>query len=213
LKSFYLFTFLLGPAYIRLNQSAIRSKKQLDIAIVKEHKEIYNKVENHLTEYHHLLKTTPILKQYSHHLLSHIEHCYFAPSFYKDQLQAQEQAQIAQSIRETIKQQKLIIRVTDKSNVFYCSSMIDFEHKVEKYFIETNAFLLLSHNPFNEIFDKVTDLLKKLSNETPKRILQWQCKKMMPDLTKCELAHLYFNPKTHKVCTDLLLVLLLLLFK
>ncbi|CAF4744289.1 unnamed protein product, partial [Rotaria sp. Silwood2] len=26
----------------------------------------------------------------------------------------------------------------------------------------------------------------------------WQYKKMMPDRTKCELAHLYFNPKTHK---------------
>ncbi|CAF3780427.1 unnamed protein product, partial [Rotaria sp. Silwood1] len=31
-----------------------------------------------------------------------------------------------------------------------------------------------------------------------KFILQWQYKRMIPDVTKCELAHLYFNPKTHK---------------
>ena len=55
----------------------------------------------------------------------------------------------------------------------------------------------LSYNPFNEILDKVIQLLNKLVSK--KLILQWQYKKMVPDRAKCELAHLYFNPKTHKV--------------
>ena len=55
----------------------------------------------------------------------------------------------------------------------------------------------LSDNPFDEIFDKVVQLLDKLQSK--KLILQWQFKKMMPKREETELAHLYFNPKTHKV--------------
>ncbi|CAF2061701.1 unnamed protein product [Rotaria magnacalcarata] len=69
----------------------------------------------------------------------------------------------------------LIIRVTDKGNNFYIE---------------------LSSNPFNEIFDKVVQLLGALHQKG--LIRKWQYEQMMPDRTKCELAHLYFNPKTHK---------------
>ncbi|CAF4778156.1 unnamed protein product, partial [Rotaria socialis] len=39
----------LGPSYIRVNQSAIRPKCQQETEIKNEHKDIYSKVENHLT--------------------------------------------------------------------------------------------------------------------------------------------------------------------
>jgi len=55
----------------------------------------------------------------------------------------------------------------------------------------------LSNNPFNEILDKVIQLLNHLRSK--KYILKWQYEQMMPDRTNSELAHLYFNPKTHKV--------------
>ena len=87
--------------------------------------------------------------------------------------------------------------MTDKGHNFYIGSNIAFEKKVQKFFSDTNAFIELSHNPFNEILDKVIELLNKLASK--KLIFQWQCKEMMPDRTKCELAHLYFNHKTHKV--------------
>ncbi|CAF4078673.1 unnamed protein product, partial [Rotaria sordida] len=187
----------LGPSYIRLNQSAIRPKSQQLTGIKDEHKDIYKKVENHLVEKPHCIpRTKPIFKEYSNHLLDYLNHSYFTPLPYKDQLQTLEQAQIVGSIRQIIKNMDLIIRLTDKGHNFYIGLAIEFEKKVEKFFSDTNAFIELSYNPFNEILDKVIELLNKLYSK--KLIWKWQYEEMMPDRTKCELAHLYFNPKTHK---------------
>ncbi|CAF1289522.1 unnamed protein product [Rotaria sordida] len=187
----------LGPSYIRLNQSAIRPKSQQLTGIKDEHKDIYKKVENHLVEKPHCIpRTKPIFKEYSNHLLDYLNHSYFTPLPYKDQLQALEQAQIVGSIRQIIKNMDLIIRLTDKGHNFYIGLAIEFEKKIEKFFSDTNAFIELSYNPFNEILDKVIELLNKLYSK--KLIWKWQYEEMMPDRTKCELAHLYFNPKTHK---------------
>ncbi|CAM4984053.1 unnamed protein product [Rotaria socialis] len=90
----------------------------------------------------------------------------------------------------------LIIRVTDKGNNFYIDSVGEFEQKAGKFFSDTNAFIELSYNPFNEILNKVIQLLNTLRGKD--LIRKWQYEQMMPDRTKCELAHLYFNPKTHK---------------
>ena len=126
-----------------------------------------------------------------------MNHSYFTPLSYKDQLQTLEQAQTVSSIRHIIKNMNLVIRVTDKSHNFYIGLASEFEKKVENFFQDTNAFTELSYNPFNETLDKVLKLLDKFQSE--KRIYQWQYKKMVPDRTKVELPHLYFNPKTHKV--------------
>jgi hypothetical protein len=160
--------------------------------------------------------TIPIFKQYSNHLLEHLNHSYFAPLSYKDQLLTLEQAQVVNSIRHINKNMDLIIRVTDKGGNFYIGSASEFDKKVEKFFSETNAFIELSYNPFNEILDGVIELLQKLASK--KLILQWQFKLVMPDREKCELPHLYFNPKTHKVfslatCLNIYLSLLLFLIQ
>ena len=91
------------------------------------------------------------------------------------------------------------MRVVDKGNIFYVGCVSNFDQKVEKFFHDTNAFVELAQNPFNEILDKVVQLLRRLSSR--KLILQWQERKMMPNRMKCQLSHLYFNPKTHKVET------------
>jgi hypothetical protein len=57
--------------------------------------------------------------------------------------------------------------------------------------------MVLTDNPFDAILNKVIQLLNNLRSK--KLILLWQYEKMMPDRTKSQLAHLYFNPKTHKV--------------
>jgi hypothetical protein len=142
-------------------------------------------------------RTDPIFKEYSNHLLDYFNHCYFTPLSYKDQLQTLEQAQIVGSIRQIINNMDLIIRLTDKGKNFYIGLTSEFEKKVEKFFLDTNAFMELSSNPFNEILDSTIQLLDKFQSK--KLILQWQFKEMMPDREKTELPHLYFNPKTHKV--------------
>ena len=101
------------------------------------------------------------------------------------------------SIRKKIKKHNLIIRVTDKGHNFYIGRATEFRKKAQKLFSDTNAFTELSYNSFNDILDKVIRLLNQFAST--KHILQCQCKTMMPDRTKCELAHSYFNPKTHKV--------------
>ncbi|CAF4734617.1 unnamed protein product [Rotaria magnacalcarata] len=187
----------LGPPYIRVNQSAIRSKYQQETEIKNQHKDIYSKVENHLTEYpHRIPRNNTIFKQYSHHLLDYLNQSYFTPISYKDQLISREQAHILGSIRRTIKKMDLIIRVTDKGNKFYIGSATEFEQKAETFFSDKNAFMELSYNPFNETLAKVIQLLNTLRGKD--LIRKWQYEQMMPDRTTCELAHLYFNPKTHK---------------
>ncbi|CAF4392485.1 unnamed protein product [Rotaria magnacalcarata] len=187
----------LGPSYIRVNQSAIRPKCQQETEIKNEHKDIYSKVENHLTGYpHRIPRNNAIFKQYSDHLLDYLNQSYFTPLPYKDQYKSHEQAQILGSIRRIIQNMNLVIRVTDKGNNFYIGSVGEFEQKAQKFFSDTNAFIELSYNPFNEILDKVIQLLNTLRGKD--LIRKWQYEQMMPDRTKCELAHLYFNPKTHK---------------
>ncbi|CAF4085834.1 unnamed protein product, partial [Adineta steineri] len=187
----------LGPSYIRLNQSAIRPQVQQQAVIKDEHEDICKKVQNNLINKPHCIpRSNPIFTEYSNHLLNYLNQCYSSPLPYKIQLQTLEQAQILGSIRKIIKNMGLIIRVTDKGHSFYIGSSIEFEKKAQNFFSDTNAFEVLSNNPFNEIFDKVKQLLDKLCSK--KLIMKWQYEEMMPDRTKCELAHLYFNPKTHK---------------
>ncbi|CAF5174787.1 unnamed protein product, partial [Rotaria magnacalcarata] len=84
-----------GPYYIRVNQSAIRPKCQQETEIKNQHKDIYSKVENHLTGYPHLIpRNNAIFKQYSDHLLDYLNQSYFTPLAYNDQLISLEQAQI-----------------------------------------------------------------------------------------------------------------------
>ena len=191
----------LGSPCIRLNQSAIRPRFQQEVAMKKEHQNIFDKVQSHLIEHpYQIPRTNRIFKQYSTCLLDHLKHSYTAPISYKDQMLANEQAHIAQSIRAKIEQHGLILRVVDKGNNFYIGSAENFEQKVQKCFTDTNAFVQLLENPFNDILNRITQVLKTLASK--KLILQWQMREMLPDPLKSELSHLYFNPKTHKVSSN-----------
>jgi hypothetical protein len=169
-KLFFKQNFL-GPACIRLNQSAIRPQCQQETEIKNEHKDFYGKVEKHLTDYpHRIPRTKPIFQQYSNHLFQQLSHSYATPLSYKDQLVTLEQAHTVALIRQIIKNMNLIIRLTDKGNNFYIGLASEFEKKVEKFFSDTSAFVELSYNPFNEVLDSVTQLLDKLQSK--KLILQ-----------------------------------------
>ena len=206
-----MFKVISGPSCIRSNQSAIRTREQQATEVKDEHKDFYTNIQNHLVDYPHCIpRTTPIFDRYSAHLLDYFNQCYFTPLSYKDQLQTLEQAQVVSSIRQRMKNMGLIIRLTDKGHNFYIGSASEYEKKAEKFFQDTNAFIELSYNPFNEIFDKVVQLLTKLRSK--ELIRQWQFKKMMPDREKSELAHLYFNPKTHKVLERYFLIILIFIY-
>lgn len=167
------------------------------IELKREHATIVKEVQSKLIKSQGIPFGASIFKQYSTNLMNYFQQCYFTPLSFKDQIQSQQQARTVRSIRGTIKKKNLIIRLTDKGNNFYIGSKVEFEKKVQQFFSETNAFIRLSYNPFNDILNRVIQLLNNL--RTKKLIFQWQYNKMIPDKTKCELSHLYFNPKTHKV--------------
>ncbi|CAM2708160.1 unnamed protein product [Rotaria socialis] len=187
---------LLGPSCIRINQSAIRPRHQQEIAIQKDHKSVYDKVGHHLNEHYFVPMTATILKQYSNQLLHDLNRSYFSPLSYHDQILALKQAKKVVSIQRKIKKHHLILRVTDKGYNFYIGTEKEFDKKVQNFFQDTNAFIELKENPFNKIQDNVIHLLNQI--RAKKFILQWQCNKMIPNRIKCQLAHLYFNPKTYK---------------
>lgn len=54
---------------------------------------------------------------------------------------------------------QLIIRVTDKSNNFYIGAKIEFENKTQQYFIDTNAYVEVVDNPFDDVLNQVLQLL------------------------------------------------------
>ncbi|CAF4103748.1 unnamed protein product [Rotaria sordida] len=186
----------LGPSYIRLNQSAIYPRHQQEIVIGKQHEKIYEKVKQHLIKYHFIPLKATVFKTYSNEVLDYFDQSYFSPLPFKDQVQASEEAKTAAAIQRKIKKFNLILRLTDKGHNFYIGSATEFEKKVQTFFQETNAFMELRENPLDEILKKVIQLLNQLYAK--KLILSWKHKKMMPDRNKCELSHLYFNPKTHK---------------
>jgi len=139
-----------------------------------------------------------IFEIYSNELLTYLQQAYFTSLSFKDHIQAKEQANIFASIRKKLQEHHLTLRLTDKSNHFYIGLTSEFKKKELAYLNETNAYIQLNTNPFDEVLNKVIQLLNQLRSK--KFILKWQYDQMMPDVKKIELAHLYFNPKTHKVC-------------
>ena len=190
--------YLLGPSFIRLNQSATRPQEQQQSEIKQLHKDIFDKIQAYLmAPPYPIPRNNPLFKQFSERLLTYLKQSYSTPQPYKDQLQAQHQARIFSSILKLVQSKQLILRQTDKGNNFYLGAATDYEEKVQKFFTETDAFQELSSNPFKENLQEVCDLLDRLLKD--KEINGKQFTEMKPDQDKTELAHLYFNPKTHKV--------------
>lgn len=139
------------------------------------------------------------MKQYERDLHLYLHDSYLSHIPYQNQIQSLQQLHIATSIRKTIQQNNLILRVTDKGHNFYIGSAKEFEDKVQTFFQDTKAFEPLSENPFHQIKDKAIALLNQLREKGS--ISKKQYEEMAPDPKQTELAHLYFKPKTHKVKT------------
>ncbi|CAF4039803.1 unnamed protein product [Rotaria magnacalcarata] len=122
-----------GPSCIRINQSAIRSRHQQEIAIQKHHKSIYDIVRSHLSEHYFIPMTTTILKQYSNQLLHDFNFSYFSPLSYHDEI--------------------LTLNQATKGYNFYVGTEKEFDKKAQSFFQDTNAFIELKENPFNTIQD------------------------------------------------------------
>ena len=171
-----------------------------------------DKIGPYLLRHYSIQSGYPITKDLSVQLKTLLHHCYRASLSSRDVLCTRKDFRIMKSIRRKLKRNKLILRITDKSNIFYICRAVDFEKKVQAYREKTNAYQELTSNPLEEILYKVTRLLNDLRAKNCIQANQYD--EMMPKRAKVRLGYMYFNPKVHKVKIRLfeLIVLFFLLF-
>ena len=192
------FSFLLlGPKYIRPNQSWLLTQTKQNKWLDKEFQTIMNKIVPYLLRKYNIKSEYQVMKDLSVQLKTQIHGQYAASLSSRDVLRAREDLRIMKSIRRKLRKRKLILRITDKSNIFYIGRAIDFEKKVQAYREKTNAYQELTSNPLEAILLKVTRLLNDLRAKNCIQANQYD--DMMPKRAKVRLGYMYFNPKVHKV--------------
>lgn len=169
------------------------------------------KMVSHLDNRCHIRKTTPIIKQLSNHLKDRLTLRHMAPLSFNDEIRARRELHLVRPIRHKLAKAKLVLRPTDKSGVLHIGLASDYERKAIEYRANTRAYMELSSNPLQEIFDKVTHLLEDLKSKKQISVYK-QYDKMMPDRKKAHLAYMYFIPKAHKVNIQFHKILIIFLY-
>ena len=124
---------LLGPNYIRPNQSYIHSFKRRQKQLKHEHNNITNVIIPYLVRVHHMSNTLPIIKQFIQQIETYLQHRYMDSLSYRDIYRTRKEYKLIQSIESGLKKGKYILRVTDKSGIFHISHATDYEQKAEAY--------------------------------------------------------------------------------
>jgi hypothetical protein len=163
----------------------------------KEHQNIKNTITSYLVRVHHMLYSSPIIKQFIQEMEPRLYQRYMAPISYRDIYRARKELNLVKSIESKLRKGKYILRFTDKSGIFHVGHASDYEQKAEAYRQKTGAYIELENDPLWPIFDKVVHLLNSLRSKD--HIRAWQLNEMMPKRNKVALAYLYFIPKPHKV--------------
>ena len=158
-----------------------------------------DKIAPHLLRHCSIPSNRQIMTNLADQLKTQFDNGYTTSLSTRDVLRTQNDSRIMNAIRRKLARNKLILRMTDKSNILYIARSIDFNQKAQAYRKKTNAYQELASNPLEEILYKVTRLLNDLRAQ--KLIQANQLEKMMPKRDRVRLGHMYFNPKVHKVCT------------
>ena len=157
---------IVGPSFIRVNQSALRPRKQQEIKIRNEHKDISTKVQNYLASYpYYVPPTASILRDYSNCLLDYFNHSYFTPLSYYDQIQATEQIHLTTSIRKKSKHIILLFVSQIRVTTFTLVQRLNFKIKRETSSpIRMHSWsypIILFEKYHTKLFDYSTNLRRK----------------------------------------------------
>ena len=156
-----------------------------------------DKIAPHLLRHYGIQSNRQMIKNLTDQIKLQFDIGYTTSLSTRDVFRTQNDFRIMKAIQRKLARNKLILRVTDKSNILYICRSIDFDKKAQAYREKTNAYEELASNPLEEILYKVTRLLNDLR---AKGLIQAnQHEKMMPKRDKVRLAYMYFNPKVHKV--------------
>jgi hypothetical protein len=169
----------------------------------KEHDAIMKKLKKNLPKNCPTIQSTSVLfKQFSQRLRAWLTLRYMTPLSFLDQIRAEREFNTAKSILHQLKEAHLLLRESDKGGNLCVVEASDLEQKAAEYRAKTGAYKELPANPVEDILLKVTRLLNDLHMKT-KQLEKQHYKKMMPIRSKVKLAHMYYNPKTHKVIIEL----------
>jgi hypothetical protein len=172
--------------------------------VEKEHKDIMNKITKNLPpSCPSIQSTSGLFKQFSQRVRAWLTLRYMTPLSFIDQVRAQREFNIVKSILRKLKKAKHVLRESDKGGNLYEGHASDFEQKAAKYREDTGAYKELPANPIEDILMKVTRLLNDLHKKT-EELTSKQYNKMTVKRENVALAHMYYNPKTHKVITSFL---------
>ena len=150
-----------------------------------------------LTHYCNRAPPKPLLDRYSELLEERLRCRFMTPLPFDDQMRAERERRISQSIRRKLRKARLILRMCDKGGGLYIGTKSDYERKAAEYRQSTKAYQELPANPLETIVANVTSALKDLKDK--KQLSLYRYNLMMPKANSLKLPYMYFNPKVHKV--------------
>lgn len=176
------------------------SGKTIDKIIKQEYDNILKCFEAGLTK-NCMLYSDQRAKDFFKAVENLIRQFYTTPLPRKLFVRAQDEYRIVKSTQRELKKSNVVIRPTDKSKVLHLGSVHDYHEKAMQYMQETNAYREITSG-INPCHDQVQTVLALIDPMLKNKNINGKLWKqyMRPNVTKTELAHLYFIPKPHKVC-------------
>ena len=150
-----------------------------------------------LTNYCKRPPSKAILDRYRELLENRLRLRFMAPLSFVDQMRAQREYHLVESIRRKLRKGQLILRVCDKSGGFHISTKADYERKATEYRRDTNAYEEISYNPLQELITNVTRVLNELKDKKQLPIYLYNA--LVPKPNAVKQSYMYLNPKAHKV--------------
>lgn len=198
-----------GPKYVPPCQSRFYTKEKRDRFIQQEYKTIMNKILEFFRQHSYCVSERRI-KEFSIDLENLLKHLHTKKLSRKLLRRAKREHKLIIKIRQYLhRNPQVILRRTDKSKVFHLGDASDYQRKVLQYMHETEAYEELTSgiSPLSENLEQVKSSLNRLFHTTKPSITRKQYESMYPKEANVELAHLYFLPKPHKVCSILVEIL------
>jgi hypothetical protein len=185
------------PKYITPLQSRF-SGKPIDTLVDREFEKIHANTRDCLSNYC-MTASDQCAKDFFYETRSALHRLHSVPVSAKSLARAKRENQLVLGIQRKLKNANAIIRRTDKSKVFYICHKDEFDQKALNYMTKTRAYdeIVSGINPYDDMLRSVMSLLNQLKERKAITLEQW--KLMMPNRATCELPHLYFIPKAHKV--------------
>lgn len=191
-----------GPKYVPPCQSRFVKNEKREKLIKQEHENIMHTIKDFFRQNAYCVSDKRI-EEFSTDLKNLLETLSTKKLSRKLRTRAKREHKLVVGVRRYLHQcRQVILRRTDKSKVFHLGDANDYQTKVLKYMQETEAYQEISSkpSPLSTNLQRVTSLLDRLYNTEKPLITKKQYEYMYPKENQCELAHLYFLPKPHKVC-------------